>query len=103
MPVPKKDEHASARAVDEAWRAVRARQVGPRYEQLDDKQRGALHGILVGTKKLVVVSGPAGAGKSALIEVVALVYGKTKRVALHNVSRYGPLPRQATQAGWCRR
>ena len=47
--------------------------VQARYCQLDELQRRALHGILVVKKKLTCVSGPAGAGKSALLKIVSLL------------------------------
>ena len=42
------------------------------YDKLDEKQRCALHGVLVLEKRVVVVSGPAGTGKSALIEIIVM-------------------------------
>ena len=47
--------------------------VEAKYEMLDELQRRALHGILVVKKKLTIVSGPAGAGKSALLKIVSLL------------------------------
>ena len=56
----------------EASGAVRSK-VEAKYKMLDELQRRALHGILVVKKKLTVVSGPAGAGKSALLKIVSLL------------------------------
>jgi hypothetical protein len=44
----------------------------PKFERFNAEQRRAAHGILVRTDRVVMVSGPAGAGKSALLEMVAV-------------------------------
>ena len=46
------------------------------YRILDKQQKTALHGALVLKKRLTVISGPAGAGKSALIKILVLVLGE---------------------------
>ena len=43
------------------------------YAELDVHQRGALYEILIEKPWLVVVSGPAGSGKSALIKILVLL------------------------------
>ena len=49
------------------------------YSMLDVMQRRALYGILVMGKRVTVISGPAGSGKSALIKIVVLL--KAAKVA----------------------
>ena len=44
------------------------------YEPLDTEQRKAVHAMLVTQKWLTVISGPAGAGKSALMKIMLLVW-----------------------------
>ena len=48
-------------------------QVHALYALLDAKQREALHGMLNDNYWVVVVSGPAGAGKSALLKILSLL------------------------------
>ena len=50
--------------------------------QLDAQQLRAAHGVLVLQQRVVVVSGPAGSGKSALMKLFVLVKGAQRmRVA----------------------
>ena len=43
------------------------------FTPLDEKQRRALHGILCVQPEIAIVSGPAGAGKSALLKILTLL------------------------------
>ena len=58
-------------------------------QQLDAQQLRAAHGVLALEQRVVVVSGPAGSGKSALMKLLVLVKGaqRTRVVAPTNGAR----------------
>ena len=98
-PPPMETIEAELQALFEKQPAAVAADVRRRHQRLDEAQRRALHGALVECKRVCLISGPAGAGKSDEIWFMLKVLGKDGMgvMAPRRAARRAQIKRRSTR------